>query len=93
MLETVVLSALAAAFGVAVRAFLEKESLKFYLYHCLSIAVAVGIFTFFYYYSIFSLPLTGVKYFGVFFFFSMVGYVLSDLIDTFTFIARRKKRR
>ncbi len=93
MLDVALLAAFASMFGVAVRAFLEKKDLKFYLYYCFSIGIAAGIFSFFYYFSLFNLPLTFGKYFGIFLFFFMVGYVLSDFIESLIFIFAPSRKR
>jgi len=93
MLETIFLSAIASIIGVVIRALLEKEKPVFYLYHCSIIGIAIGIITFFYYDSIFTFPLTTGKYLGTYILFLMSGYVLSDLFDTFTFIATHRRRK
>jgi hypothetical protein len=91
MLELIFLSVLSSVFGVMTRAYLEKESARFIFYHSLSIGIISGI------YSILSgpiapLPFTIWQYVATFIFFFMSGYVLSDIIESITFIISRRRR-
>jgi inner membrane protein involved in colicin E2 resistance len=94
MLEVFVV-AIASFFGTLLRALLKerKRSISFYL--CLSVFIGIcfGLFSFFARIRIFEPLLSFKSYLGIFFVFFMLGWVLSDLFETFIFVAKRKRVR
>jgi uncharacterized membrane protein YczE len=80
---------LSAVSGACFRILLKKKkSLKRLLLSIL-LGIALGTFSVLCHQLLFEIPLVTKNYFGIFFYFFMLGYVLSDLIDSFMFIAKR----
>jgi hypothetical protein len=89
MFELVLLASIMGVFGVLTRAALEKESAKFCFFHSIIIAVLIVIFTFltgFYVDDSQILQLQLRQFAGFSVFFAMSGYVLSDIIESITFL-------
>lgn len=92
MLEAVFLAAFSGMLGASVRALLEKEKSKFYLYNCIPTGLVMGIYSLFYN-PFTALPPTTCRFFGAFFIFFMASYVLSDIIDSIVFILKARRKR
>ena len=89
----VFLAAISGMIGVAVRARLENERPVFYLYHCLIIGIVLGLVAFFFYTQLLTILLDFGTSLQIFLIFSMIGYVVSDLLDSFVEIVKPRKRR
>jgi hypothetical protein len=85
MLELTLLASVSGIMGMLVRAILEKEKPIFYSYHIPATAIATGLYAFFNYSSIL-IHMSAINYFGIFLFFSMMGYVFSDVLDSLVYI-------
>ena len=86
MLEIVFFASASSIIGLLVRAAMKKESARFCLYHSLIIGSLLGIYT---YYQAPTLSiLTTVQYIWIFIIFAIFGYVLSDVLESLTYIIK-----
>lgn len=99
MLELILLASVSGIIGMAIRARLENEKPIFYIFHGLIIGIGIGLVLFFHYANFLDVQLTVGTIMQIFLFFAMLGYAVSDLLDSLIEIAmhplpaRRKKRK